>query len=111
RKRWRFVTINNTPSDDERNVITDLEDEDATSPEDSVAKLEAAEEVAEAMKKIPLKYRGPLILRELEGYDYEEIAQILDIPRGTVKSRLNRGRSLLTTALQRTRASRSAATG
>lgn len=111
RKRWRFVAINSNPSDDERNVITDLEDEKTISPEDSVVKLEAAEEVAEALKKIPMKYRGPLILRELEGYDYEEIAQILDIPRGTVKSRLNRGRSLLTTALQRTRASQSAATG
>jgi len=111
RKRWRFVTINSSPAEDERNVITELEDEDSVSPEDSVVKLEAAEEVAEALEKIPVKYRGPLILRELEGYDYEEISQILDIPRGTVKSRLNRGRSLLTTALQRARAARAAAHG
>ncbi len=72
-------------------------------PEQLVSQLEASVEVSSALEKVPAKYRAPLILRELEGYDYEEIAQILDIPRGTVKSRLNRGRSLLETALKRAR--------
>ena len=103
RKRWRFVTIDNNPSDEDRNVITDLKDEKTVNPEDHVSKVEAADEVAEALNKVPIKYRSPLILRELEGYDYEEIAQILDIPRGTVKSRLNRGRALLASALKRAR--------
>ncbi|MBN1296115.1 sigma-70 family RNA polymerase sigma factor [bacterium] len=111
RKRWRFVTIDSHPADDDRMVITDLEDEDSISPDQHVEQKEAAEEVAEALERIPVKYRAPLILRELEGYDYEEIAQILDVPRGTVKSRLNRGRSLLVTALQRARATASAALG
>lgn len=109
RKRWRFVTIDNNPADDDRNVVTDLKDEDNADPETLVAQMEASREVSMALEKIPLKYRGPLILRELEGYDYEEIAQILDIPRGTVKSRLNRGRSLLETVLKRTRSAHAVA--
>lgn len=109
RKRWRYVTINSSPSENERNVITDLKDEDSIDPEQHVAQLEASEEVSDALGKIPEKYRVPLILRELEGYDYEEIAHILDIPRGTVKSRLNRGRSLLETVLKRSRSVNAAA--
>ncbi len=103
RKRWRFVTINNNPSESDRNVVVDIKDEDSVDPEQVVQQKEASEEVSEALKKIPDKYRAPLILRELEGYDYEEISQILDIPRGTVKSRLNRGRALLETVLKRAR--------
>lgn len=109
RKRWRFVTIDSNPADDDRNVVTDLKDEDNADPETQVAQMEASREVSMALEKIPLKYRGPLILRELEGYDYEEIAQILDIPRGTVKSRLNRGRSLLETVLKRARSAHAVA--
>ncbi|MBN1880075.1 sigma-70 family RNA polymerase sigma factor [bacterium] len=104
RKRWRFVTIDSNQSEDDRNVISDLKDEDSVDPEQLVSQMESSKEVSNALEKVPLKYRAPLILRELEGYDYEEIAQILDIPRGTVKSRLNRGRSLLETVLKRTRA-------
>jgi len=103
RKRWRFVTIDNNPADEDRNVVKELKDEKAVNPEEHISKMEAAEEVEKALQKVPIKYRSPLILRELEGYDYEEISQILDVPRGTVKSRLNRGRSLLATALKRAR--------
>ncbi len=103
RKRWRYITINSNPSEEDRNVITDLKDENMIDPEQSVSQIEASEEISRALEKIPEKYRIPLILRELEGYDYAEIAQILDIPHGTVKSRLNRGRSLLESILKRSR--------
>jgi RNA polymerase sigma-70 factor, ECF subfamily len=109
RKRWRFVAINNNPSDTDRNVITDIMDENTANPEQAFRQREASEEVSEALSKIPDKYRVPLILRELEGYDYEEISQILDIPRGTVKSRLNRGRALLETVLKRARSANAVA--
>jgi len=51
--------------------------------------------VAEAISKLPVKYREAVVLRDIEGLAYEEIASILRIPGGTVRSRINRGRLLL----------------
>ncbi len=101
KKRWRFFSIDNTNSDDDRSAGMDLEDTEAVGADDQISKEETTRQIEMALAKIPLKYRSPLILREIEGYEYEEISQILDIPRGTVKSRLNRGRALLKTALYR----------
>lgn len=52
-----------------------------------------------ALGELPDTYRRPLELREIDGLDYEEIAATLDINIGTVRSRLNRGRSMLASAL------------
>lgn len=54
----------------------------------------------EALAKIPEKYRIPLILKEMEGLSLEKISEICEIPVGTVKSRLNRGRSNLLEKLE-----------
>lgn len=51
-------------------------------------------------------YRSVVVLRDIEGMDYETIAGILDIPTGTVKSRLHRARVILSTALQPAKARR-----
>jgi RNA polymerase sigma-70 factor (ECF subfamily) len=51
--------------------------------------------VHKALEDIPLEYREILILRELEGVSYKEIAEIIDIPLGTVMSRLSRARKAL----------------
>ena len=51
--------------------------------------------VEEALRELPEAFRTVVILREMEGFCYEEIAEILDVPAGTVKSRLTRGRSAL----------------
>lgn len=51
-------------------------------------------------------YRAVVVLRDIEGMDYETIAGILDVPTGTVKSRLHRARVILSTALQPARARR-----
>lgn len=48
-----------------------------------------------AMRKLPVKYREPLVLQVLEGYNLEEIAAIFDIPRNTVATRLHRARQKL----------------
>ncbi len=101
RKRWRFFSIDEQLDEDHEPYSIDLPDETTPSPEDQILKREASHQVEAALKKIPVKYRMPLVLREIEGYDYEEISKILDVPRGTVKSRLNRGRALLKTALFR----------
>jgi RNA polymerase sigma-70 factor (ECF subfamily) len=53
------------------------------------------DELSEALSKIPSKMRKVFLLCDLEGYTYEEIAEITDIPIGTVRSRLHRARNLL----------------
>ncbi len=56
---------------------------------------ERAEHVHNAIAALEQPYRTAIVLREMEGLCYEEIATILDLPLGTVRSRLHRGRMLL----------------
>ncbi len=51
--------------------------------------------IGDSIAKIPEIYRIPLILKDMEGMPLEKISEILEIPVGTVKSRLNRGRAML----------------
>ncbi len=53
------------------------------------------EQVEEALKSLPEEYRVAVLLCDVEGMSYEEIAQTLKVPIGTVRSRLARGRALL----------------
>ena len=65
------------------------------SPFDRVAHREVQHRVEEELRKVPEPYRTTLILRDLEEMSYEEIAEVLEISLGTVKSRLTRGREAL----------------
>jgi RNA polymerase sigma-70 factor (ECF subfamily) len=67
----------------------------ADSPFDSVAHHEVQHRVEEELRKVSEPYRTTLILRDLEEMSYEEIAEVLEISLGTVKSRLTRGRDAL----------------
>src|ERR1700758_2832995 len=67
----------------------------ADSPFDNVAHREVQHRVEEELRKVPEPYRTTLILRDLEEMSYEEIAEILEVSLGTVKSRLTRGRDAL----------------
>jgi len=67
----------------------------AESPFDNVAHHEVRQRVEEELRKVPEPYRTTLILRDLEEMSYEEIAEVLEISLGTVKSRLTRGREAL----------------
>lgn len=58
------------------------------------------EAVARAIATVPEKYRLALVLRDIEGLPYEEIADVLGIPGGTVRSRINRARGMLKRKLQ-----------
>jgi RNA polymerase sigma-70 factor (ECF subfamily) len=53
---------------------------------------EAGSLVRQAVEKLPEKFKTPLVLRDIQELTYEEISEILDLPEGTVKSRINRGR-------------------
>lgn len=57
------------------------------------------EDVIAALDKLPQNFRAVVLLADVEEFSYKEIAEMLDVPIGTVMSRLNRGRKLLRTAL------------
>jgi RNA polymerase sigma-70 factor (ECF subfamily) len=57
-------------------------------------------EVGRAIATVPEKYRLALVLRDIEGLAYEEIAEVLGLPGGTVRSRINRARGMLQRKLQ-----------
>jgi len=61
-------------------------------PEDEVHRAERCRQVRDAIAGLSDEYRSVLVLREIDGYCYEEIAEVLDLPVGTVRSRLHRAR-------------------
>jgi RNA polymerase sigma-70 factor (ECF subfamily) len=72
----------------------EIEDESGT-PFDQAASHEVQEAVRQALLGVPEVFRSAVILRDLEGMSYEEVAEVLDVSTGTVKSRILRGRRLL----------------
>lgn len=66
-----------------------------SSPDHGFHVQETADLLWQAIARLPLEYRIPIILREMEDASYEEIAEILAIPIGTVRSRLHRARNML----------------
>jgi RNA polymerase sigma-70 factor, ECF subfamily len=64
-----------------------------TSPARSALRRELGEKLEEALAQLPEKHRAILVLRELEGMSYEDLARTLEIPKGTVMSRLFHARS------------------
>jgi RNA polymerase sigma-70 factor (ECF subfamily) len=64
-------------------------------PDEDLNANEIGRKVAEALHKIPARYREAVVLRDVEGLSYEEVGQILRIPGGTVRSRINRARLML----------------
>jgi RNA polymerase sigma-70 factor (ECF subfamily) len=65
------------------------------SPQAKLLRDELSVRVDEALEALPLRYRSPLLLREIEGWSYKDIAVALRCREGTVKSRIHRGREQL----------------
>ncbi|MGQ9617432.1 MAG: RNA polymerase sigma factor [Candidatus Aminicenantia bacterium] len=75
--------------------------ENRSSGNDLNANLDALKvKLRRAIDSLEEEFKMPLILRDLQGISYEEISKILDLPLGTVKSRINRGRILVTEILR-----------
>jgi len=70
-------------------------------PDAGVQSRETSEAVHQALQKLSPELREAVILRDLQDMDYREIATVLRVPEGTVKSRINRGRAELARLLQR----------
>lgn len=69
------------------------------SAEDQLMELVSEGEVKDAIEALPEKFRLPVLLADVEGFSYKEIAEITDVPIGTVMSRLHRGRKALQKSL------------
>jgi RNA polymerase sigma-70 factor (ECF subfamily) len=68
--------------------------------EEAIQQKELQDEVQRALVKLPPEYREAVVLRDLQGRSYDEIAEILDVPAGTVRSRIHRGREALRQLLE-----------
>ena len=82
--------------------LSDKIPDKAPPPDARVQSREAGETVHHALQKLSPELREAVILRDLHDMDYREIAAVLKVPEGTVKSRINRGRAELARLLQRT---------
>lgn len=82
--------------------LTELFDEeihtlerDSSNPETLLLETADAQLLGQALEELPVEFREVLVLRELEGMSYREIADLMSVPVGTVMSRLARGRERL----------------
>ena len=117
-KAWMFRILTNTyintyrakqrrPQESELADVEDLYlykrisglDATARSAEDTLFELFTDDEVKQALEDLPEAFRLPVLLADVEQFSYKEIAEMLDIPIGTVMSRLHRGRKAMQKAL------------
>ncbi|MHA7131682.1 RNA polymerase sigma factor [Algoriphagus namhaensis] len=95
KKKLKTMSLNTTMTDDGGNSVTiDVEDDDRN-PQDEFIKSQRIEMVRIFVDKLPAKYRKLVQLRYFDELSYEEIAQELEKPLGTVKAQLHRSRELL----------------
>ncbi len=81
-------------------LIKDSQFKGVDTPDDIVINDYLSDEVDEALTKLPYDFRMVLILSDIEGFSYKEIADILSCPIGTVRSRLSRARKMMCKYLQ-----------
>lgn len=96
RKRWFMRSIK---EEDEEGGVQ-LEDT-ARGPEDHTLANDDARTVMKALMNVKPKFREAVVLRDLEGMSYDEIAEVLKVRIGTVRSRIARGRDQLRTVLDK----------
>ena len=100
-RRGRFF-VDNVGTNNEDTGHSAREDLIATAPADSafqpeieLERKELQHTVQNAIAELPERYRLPVSLRDLQGLSYEEISEVLNLPLGTTKSRINRARLML----------------
>ena len=96
RKRRRLVSLTGFFQETEGSEAREFNPPDLGPLQDAVmVDTERRAAVARAISTLPEKYRAPLVLRDVEGKSYDEIARILETSEGTVKSRISRARGFL----------------
>ena len=96
---WRHLRFQSSMDGQDEDRCIGIEDT-ASSPFDELASREIQLAVQQALGAIPAPFRAAVILRDLEGLSYEEVAEVLEISVGTVKSRILRGRRMLREVLE-----------
>ena len=94
--RVKFHSLDGSGQDDGASrPAAVLADSHAQDPAEEVARDDADRRVLEALAELAEDFRAVVVLRDIEEMDYEQISQVLEIPVGTVKSRLYRARCML----------------
>lgn len=100
RKRRRLLSLTGLFQSDEDGEV-EFQLADARQLQDlDLVEDERSEVIARAIASLPEKYRVAVVLRDVDGRSYEEIAEIMDLGLGTTKSRISRGRGLLKDKLE-----------
>jgi RNA polymerase sigma factor (sigma-70 family) len=94
-KRRNRRTILSISNDDPDDITLQIEDKKFVAPDRAADNSIKGEMVQKALLKVKPIYRELVILRDIEGFSYDEIAETTDLSIGTVKSRINRGRAHL----------------
>jgi RNA polymerase sigma-70 factor (ECF subfamily) len=101
RKRRRLISLTGLFQTDKTEEAQDFNPPDEKSlPDADLIENEQSKTIARAIAALPEKYRAPIILRDVEGKSYEEVAAIMQLSLGTTKSRISRARKLLREKLQ-----------
>jgi RNA polymerase sigma-70 factor, ECF subfamily len=95
RRRDKTVSFDQPISGDNETTLADVIPAELETPEDATVTQEFVNRIAECMGKLSPKHREILVLRNVKNLSYEEIAEILHISVGTVKSRIARARESL----------------
>jgi RNA polymerase sigma-70 factor (ECF subfamily) len=102
--RVRFVSLDGAGGDDDESGgelrAGQLPNPAAETPDAAADRNEQREQVAAAIAGLDDEFRSVLVLKDIEGFDYQQIAEVLELPLGTVKSRLHRARCELRDKLQ-----------
>ena len=93
--RLRAMFVPGRSREDDPFASLDDAADPAASPEENAVLKERRTRLRAAIRALPEEFRTAVLLRDLEGLSYEEVAEVLGIPIGTVRSRLARGRALL----------------
>lgn len=88
RKRRKIFSINKETQSEKEFELPDPERD----PEEEVNSTLTEKHIYKAIRNLPPKFRQVIILRDVQGFSYEEISSIIKVPLGTVKSRVNRAR-------------------
>lgn len=103
-RAWLFTILHRARTDAFRKAgrslkTVELEGEGPAVPPPQDALAAGGEDLTRALESLPEVFRSAVMLRDVEDFSYEEIARILDVPIGTVMSRIHRGRAQLRTLL------------